>query len=208
MNTYLIMLAGQVEKIRKIMDWTQADLCAAIGISRPVLSKIENDPTKLSKTVALALFTALFGELEKRRLHLMTAVEQTDWSTQKTFQESLKYKSWVNKDLNALMKEALTPALANPLLFQIMLPFVLAKTLKEVSKRQSIQVSKEELFEVVAQAIAEKEAGLLKCFGLQKSDMYQFLSLIEAGEIDVDEIDADEIDTDAEGEQATGKQNI
>ena len=63
MNTYLIKIGTVLQEIRNIMNWSQVELSKKIGVSRPVLIKIQNDPSKMSKTIALAVFTATVGEL-------------------------------------------------------------------------------------------------------------------------------------------------
>ena len=66
MNAYLLMLGGQVSEIRKILNLTQDDLAKMMGVSRPTIVKIEQDPSKLSKALAYALFGSVAVEFQKR----------------------------------------------------------------------------------------------------------------------------------------------
>lgn len=64
---FLANLASQLPAIRNILGWTQAELAKRIGISRANIVSIEQNPNKMSKTSALALYTAIFGELMQKR---------------------------------------------------------------------------------------------------------------------------------------------
>ncbi|AQQ54751.1 helix-turn-helix domain-containing protein [Planococcus lenghuensis] len=66
MNHYLLSLGGSFAEIRQVLNLTQDDLANLIGVSRPTIVKIEQDPSRLTKTVAYAFFVAISYELQKR----------------------------------------------------------------------------------------------------------------------------------------------
>ena len=67
MNPFLFNMATQLRELRELMNWKQEDLASAIGISRPSVIAIERDPSRLDKTVALAIFSVVAAELGERR---------------------------------------------------------------------------------------------------------------------------------------------
>lgn len=72
MNTYLFHLGCQLVEIRRLLNWTQDDLAKRVGVSRPVIVNIENDPEKMTKNIALAMFVNIKGELQIRKSKLST----------------------------------------------------------------------------------------------------------------------------------------
>jgi O-acetyl-ADP-ribose deacetylase len=64
---FLANLASKLPVLRGVLGWTQAELAKRIGISRANIVAIEQNPHKMSKTTALALYTAVFGELMQKR---------------------------------------------------------------------------------------------------------------------------------------------
>lgn len=66
MNYYLMMLGSNFTEIRQLLNLTQEDLANKIGVSRPTIVKIEQDPSRLTKTLAFAFFIAISYEINKR----------------------------------------------------------------------------------------------------------------------------------------------
>ena len=64
---FLAQLAGRLPVIRETLGWSQAELAKRLGLSRDDMANIESNPNQMGKTVALALFTAVFGELNLKR---------------------------------------------------------------------------------------------------------------------------------------------
>ena len=66
MNNYLVMIGSNFTEIRQLLNLTQEDLANKMGISRPTIVKIEQDPSRLTKTIAYAFFVAISYEMKKR----------------------------------------------------------------------------------------------------------------------------------------------
>ncbi|MFC4559999.1 helix-turn-helix domain-containing protein [Virgibacillus kekensis] len=66
MNNYLIMLGSNFADIRQLLNLTQEDLAKKMGVSRPTIVKIEQDPSRLTKTLAFAFFISISYEIKKR----------------------------------------------------------------------------------------------------------------------------------------------
>ena len=66
MNNYLIMLGSNFPDIRQLLNLTQEDLANKMGVSRPTIVKIEQDPSRLTKTLAFAFFVSISYEIKKR----------------------------------------------------------------------------------------------------------------------------------------------
>ncbi|WP_096156461.1 helix-turn-helix domain-containing protein [Bacillus sp. FJAT-45066] len=66
MNNYLIMLGSNFTDIRQLLNLTQEDLANKMGVSRPTIVKIEQDPSRLTKTLAFAFFVSISYEIKKR----------------------------------------------------------------------------------------------------------------------------------------------
>ena len=80
MNNYLLSLGSSFTDIRQILNLTQEDLANLIGVSRPTIVKIEQDPSRLTRTVAYAFFISVSYELQKRKIE----VEKIDPEKYKT----------------------------------------------------------------------------------------------------------------------------
>ena len=66
MNQYLVILGTNIPEIRNVMNLTQEELANMMGVSRPTIVKLEQDPSKLSKALAYALFGSVTFEIKKK----------------------------------------------------------------------------------------------------------------------------------------------
>lgn len=66
MNRYLYYLGTNTSKIRQVLNLTQEDLAKLMGVSRPTIVKLEKEPDKMTRTLALALFGIVAIEIKKR----------------------------------------------------------------------------------------------------------------------------------------------
>ncbi|WP_214712016.1 helix-turn-helix transcriptional regulator [Exiguobacterium sp. s55] len=69
-NKYLIELGIHLPEIRNQFSLTQEEFSSLLGISRPTLIKIEQDPTRLTKTIAMTLYVAVQYLIEKDKVML------------------------------------------------------------------------------------------------------------------------------------------
>lgn len=80
MNRYLLKLGSNLSDIRNTLSYTQEEFANLLGVSRPTIIKIEQDPTKMTKSVALALFTGVQGVLEENEYNLKS-IDPTKYQT-------------------------------------------------------------------------------------------------------------------------------
>lgn len=66
MNNYLQSLGSQITEIRQILEISQVDLANMMGVSRPTIVKLEQDPSKLNIALAYALFGSVAYDIYKR----------------------------------------------------------------------------------------------------------------------------------------------
>lgn len=67
MNPFLNQLALHLNAIRTVLGWSQKDLCDYSGLSRPTIIAIEQGTTQLTRSMAIAIFSSVLYELERRR---------------------------------------------------------------------------------------------------------------------------------------------
>lgn len=80
MNRYLLKLGSNLSDIRNTLSYTQEEFANLLGVSRPTIIKIEQDPTKMTKSVALALFTGVQGVLKENEYNLKS-IDPTKYQT-------------------------------------------------------------------------------------------------------------------------------
>lgn len=76
MNRFLYKFALQLPQIRDRLGMTQAALAEKSGISKPTIVAIEGDPSRLSRTHALALLFVIASDLAQRE----STVKSIDYS--------------------------------------------------------------------------------------------------------------------------------
>jgi hypothetical protein len=75
-QSLLLKLGECVQSVRELFSWNQDEFAVRLGVSRPTLANAEKDPTKLSKTVAMAMFLVTTAELKRRKEVVQNAGEQ------------------------------------------------------------------------------------------------------------------------------------
>ncbi|OHX51663.1 helix-turn-helix domain-containing protein [Planococcus faecalis] len=70
MNSYLLKLGSNMSDIRNSLSFTQEEFANLLGVSRPTIIKIEQDPTKMTKNIAMALFTGTEAIVEENKYKL------------------------------------------------------------------------------------------------------------------------------------------
>lgn len=71
MNGYLLELGSNMSDIRNSLSYTQEEFANLLGVSRPTIIKIEQDPTKMTKNIAMALFVGTEAIIEENKYRLM-----------------------------------------------------------------------------------------------------------------------------------------
>lgn len=80
MNHYLLKLGSNLSDLRNTLSYTQEEFANLLGVSRPTIIKIEQDPTKMTKNFALALFTGVQAIIEENTYNLKS-IDPTHYST-------------------------------------------------------------------------------------------------------------------------------
>lgn len=97
MNNYLLLIGTNFGEVRQLLNLTQEDLANRMGVSRPTIVKIEQDPSRLTKTLAFAFFVAVTYEMKSR----IKKVKELDPKVYKSpdklkkFVEEIKITSWL-----------------------------------------------------------------------------------------------------------------
>lgn len=108
MEDSLIKIGSQLVEIRRLFDWKQEDLAKKIGISRPTIIGIEKDPSKMTRTVALALTMMILIEIERREEKL-NELQFELWDDKKTRENLIKKISGTG--LSASFNSSLLPGI-------------------------------------------------------------------------------------------------
>ena len=194
-NEYLIAIGSQVSRIRDILGFNQIQLAEKIGVSRPIISNIEQDPTKISRNVALALFAVSFGELGILKNEFI----------------NMNYDSWENDEhkeelINSIIDKGLTKKIIGTSLIGasavagvlgVLIPVIpalgvlggitsaalIGTTLGIFSNpskaKKYVNIKKEHIKLLVDSSLVQMESQLCNCFLLQKADLVEFINKID-----------------------------
>lgn len=190
LNNYLIKLGSNVSELRQILNLTQEELANMMGISRPTLVKIEQDPSKLTKTLAFALFCSIAIET-KRRVKEMSGVSAEDYGKiEKIYNLANKLKgvsaiSAVNLGKIATVS-TLIPGISSFINSSIKnnmsnLKDAALEQLKESANWNEEKAKK--LIKEVEKKVLEAERESLSFFNLISWDVEEFGNNIDKGEI-------------------------
>lgn len=80
MNHYLLKLGSNFSDLRNTLSYTQEEFAKLLGVSRPTIIKIEQDPTKMTKNTALALFTGIQAIIEEN-IYSLKSIDPTNYQT-------------------------------------------------------------------------------------------------------------------------------
>ena len=79
MSSFLFEFSKNISSIRQDLGWTQAELARRTGISRPAIVGYENGPKEMPRPYALAIYTVIVNEVERRREKFQELVS-ADWN--------------------------------------------------------------------------------------------------------------------------------
>ncbi|MHC0037738.1 helix-turn-helix domain-containing protein [Pseudoneobacillus sp. C159] len=185
MNSYLLMLGSSIPEIRLILGLSQDELANMIGISRPTVIKIEQDPSKLTKTFAFALFVVVANELKKRtrKLEEIRINDDMDGAEVVSYVMNEIYKvhhpSWPSTIGDAIGGTA---------------GAIIATMLKSLAKNKSTtySVSKQKILwdqemtkktlDSVKKTFSEEKTRILNFFQITDFNIEQFVKKVEDGE--------------------------
>lgn len=189
MNHYIYKLGTQVGEIRKLLNWSQGDLARKMGVSRPTVLNIEKDPTKMSKTVALALVTVVIYEIGERMRH----IERTNYaqwdnaSRRETFLRDLKTYGGLSAAIIGLIFSVPPKGLKLPALG--MLTSLIAKP--EMSLKQN-ELKSEDIKEIALESINALQTKLSEHFFVGTLNLAECVRMIEGDDEIIDAIVVDD----------------
>lgn len=175
---YLIKLAGQLPIIREQLGWTQEELARRLGLSRANIVSVEQYPNKIGKTTALALFTAVFGELSLKKSQY-DSLDFSLWDAdnaenRKTLLKQMNSIAWGRKKLaSALVIGPIKDPLANKTVHLINL------LNNPESASESSPLSKEDIQLILNSSMQHIEESICECLGLEKPDVGRYLNNLE-----------------------------
>jgi DNA-binding XRE family transcriptional regulator len=170
MNIFLLDFATKLPKIRELLKFTQDDLSKKAGISKPTLVGIENDPQRLTKAQALALFAVIASELEQRE----TSARTIDYTNMPVAAAAINALGLSAKLFNSLLP-ALTTGSMNGTPFSTLSS--MPTFLKTVGKSSSLDPST--LRRLVDSSLAEIRKQIIDLAGLQSLSVSEFFMKIE-----------------------------
>lgn len=164
---------AHIGDIRKLLNWTQDELSQKIGVSRPTIVNIEKDPTKMSKIIALALFTITFAELSIKATELET-IDFSKWKVKESREElitSLITSGIINKSMFASLLKTI-PVAGTAL--SLVITHLFSK-----SKLESANFGSGELKEAIEKTNNYIALEINKIFDLDTFDLVSFVNKIE-----------------------------
>lgn len=189
MNNYLLLLGSNVAEIRQILNLTQEDLAHKMGVSRPTIVKLEQDPSRLTKTLAFAFFVAVSYEM-KTRIKNVKNLDPKDYKNPeklKIFIDEIKVTSLL--PIGTLVTAA-TLSLGGliPGIGAIIAGAGAAGILKSMKKKLPEAELKwdeekaKKIIEEVQNKLIEDQKRVVSCFQLNALEIEQFVERIQEGE--------------------------
>ncbi|MBP1971342.1 DNA-binding XRE family transcriptional regulator [Virgibacillus natechei] len=187
MNNYLLILGTSISDIRKILNFTQEDLAYKVGVSRPTIVKLEQDPSRLTKTLALAFFTTVSYEINIR-------IEDVKKLDPKEYNNLDKLKKFINEIKKTTSLPIGTVATAATLSLGGLIPGIgavitsIGTTGVIPEKKKSTEEIKwdeekvRKIIEEVQKKLIEDKNKIVNCFQLSALQIDQFVEKIEEGE--------------------------
>jgi transcriptional regulator with XRE-family HTH domain len=189
MNQYLVILGTNIPEIRNVMNLTQEELANMMGVSRPTIVKLEQDPSKLSKALAYALFGSVTFEIKKRIKQVQSIDHSKYDSIEKLgiFVTDLKEATSIsNQGLGKIATvglSALIPGIGTLLAAGLKTGW---DSLNNIDPKKAIskwdEKKAEKILEMIQKKISNDEKKLLECFNIPSLTIEMFGEEIEKGE--------------------------
>jgi len=78
LNLYLTKVGEALKPTRDFLNWTQAGLAKQTGLSRATIVNMESEPWRMTRTSALAIFSVVLAEINRRNRLLEEALQQNE----------------------------------------------------------------------------------------------------------------------------------
>lgn len=190
MNNYLLMLGNNFSEVRQILNLTQEDLANKMGVSRPTIVKLEQDPSRLTKTLAFAFFLAISHEMQKRTnsINELNPKDYKNLESVGNFVDEVKKASMLSAGsivtIGALAGglNSLVPGIGK--IIATVGTIGLVKSLKnKVTDEFTWDEEKaKKIIDGIKKKLLEDQNKILNCFQLTSFDTFQFVSRVEEGE--------------------------
>ncbi|MGG3557845.1 helix-turn-helix domain-containing protein [Peribacillus frigoritolerans] len=190
MNNYLLLLGNNISEVRQILNLTQEDLAHKMGVSRPTIVKLEQDPNRLTKTLAFAFFIAVSYEMNIR-------IKNVKNLNPKEYKNPDRLKKFIDE----IKKSSLLPigAISTAATFSLggLIPGIGAiiasaagatSILNSLKKKSPEDLKWDEekakkMIEEVQKKLLEDQRKIVVCFQLNALEIEQFVEKIDEGEI-------------------------
>lgn len=190
MNNYLLLLGSNVAEVRQILNLTQEDLAHKMGVSRPTIVKLEQDPSRLTKTLAFAFFVAVSYEM-KTRIKNVKNLDPKDYKSPE------KLKSFIDAIKVTSLLPIGTLATAATISLGGLIPGIgaiiagagatagILKSLKKKSSEAELKWDEEKAKKIIEEVqikLIEDRKRVVRCFQLNALEIEQFVERIDEGE--------------------------
>ena len=190
MNGYLFFIGSNMAEMRRVMNLTQEELSVLMGVSRPTVIKLEQDPSKMTKALGFALFGALVIEMKarKRRVEEINPAEYGSAERIGSFVEDVRAASAIS--ISGLGKIAtvglgkLVPGIGSLLSEGLKKGWKPLKDYAMVNLKENVQWDEEKAAQIVRavkKMLAADENRLMECFKLEALTLEQFGEELEKG---------------------------
>lgn len=194
MNNYLLLLGSNVSEIRQILNLSQEELANKLGISRPTIVKLEQDPSRFTKTLALALFMVVSYEISKR-IRNLSNINPKDYKDPENFDKLVKTLTLSSALSTGAITSAAVASLGRgmPKIGAIVAGISALYMLK--SKKSKANESREtptaenwneeqgkKLITEIKNVLLADQNKLLKCFNLNSFSIEEFIKAIDTAE--------------------------
>ena len=190
MNGYLFYIGSNMAEVRRVMNLTQEELSGLMGVSRPTVIKLEQDPSKMTKALGFALFGAVVIEMQarKRRVEKISPYEYRSAERIGSFVEDVREASGIS--ISGLGKIAtvglgkLVPGIGSLLSEGLKKGWKPLKDYALVNLKENVHWDEEKAAQIiiaVKKMLTAGEKRLLECFKLEALTLEQFGEELEKG---------------------------
>ncbi|HSP46778.1 MAG TPA: macro domain-containing protein [Clostridiaceae bacterium] len=175
---YLINIGGRLAAIREKLGWTQEELANRIGLSRANIVSLEQNPDRMGKNAALALYTAVFGEMSIKRSQY-EALDYDLWDTGVTEDRQALLRqvnsiAWGRKNTASVLAIGSTrDALA------IKTALLLRFLNHPDSLPETVNLDREDIRMVLLRSLEYIESDICSYLGLERPDVGMYISSLE-----------------------------
>ena len=175
-NPFLCNFATHLSEIRDRLGITQKVLAEKSGISKPTIVAIEGEPTRLSRTHALALFFVITTELDQKA----ATAKSIDYSNVAKAAATLAAAGFTAKIFNVTLG-SMVGALIAPAAARIAIPYLFrGKSSKKPD--QTEHMDSVTLKNLATESVGVIRKEILQILGIKSLSLQDFMAEIEKNE--------------------------